>query len=120
MLDLRKMLRTVNSLLVMLSLLFTVAQANREAWGAADQLEELLQEQTKVRREDKVKELQRREQLENLKREQNSSQLQRQLDQSKQENFKLEERRLDQCSAVLTQGFHIDSDMAIRSAPFEQ
>ena len=66
-------------------LLLPLSQAGDSALGAADQVEELLQDQSKARREEKVKELQRQERIENLKRDQDASQSQRQLEQLKQE-----------------------------------
>ena len=58
--------------------------APRSAWPAADQLEEIRQEQTKDRQKKQLEDLKRQEQLENLKRDQQIQQVQRELEQIKQ------------------------------------
>jgi uncharacterized protein YaiL (DUF2058 family) len=65
-------------LTVLMSFLLLGASA---VFAAEDQLNEILQEQTKARQEEKARELKRQEQLENLKREQDLNRQQHQLDQ---------------------------------------
>ena len=70
-------------------------------FAAEDQVNEILQEQTKARQEEKARELKRQEQLDNLKREQDLNQQQRQLDQIKQQ--KSEPTQPQQPEAAQTQ-----------------
>ena len=70
-------------------------------WAAADQLEEIRQEQTKTRQQEQVKELRQREQIENLKRDQQINQSQQELDQLKQQ--KVDEQSQKQPQANQTQ-----------------
>ena len=70
------MLTSAVNLPVSLIVVFLICSTN-DVHGAADQLEEVMKEQSKARQEEKVKALQRQEQIENLKRDQQSSQSQR-------------------------------------------
>ena len=70
--------------LIVFFIVIVLIYATNEARGAADQLEEVLKQQTKARQEEKVKALQRQEQIDSLKRDQQSSQSQQQLDRLKQ------------------------------------
>ena len=63
---------------VCLILMMSALVQPRLAWTAADQLEEIQQEQTKARQEQKAKELKAREQLEAVKRDQQANQAQQQ------------------------------------------
>ena len=54
-------------------------------FAAEDQLNEILQEQTKARQEEKARELKRQEPLENLRRDQDLNQQQHELDHIKQQ-----------------------------------
>ena len=65
----------------LLLLLAGLSLAPWRAWSAAD--DHLVKDQEKVRREEKLKELQRQEQMENFRREQEIQELQRKLGESR-------------------------------------
>jgi hypothetical protein len=71
------------SIVIPVGVTLVLALSSAPSWGAADQVGEMLKEQTKARQEDKAKAVERQEQLENLKRDHESQRAQQQLDQQK-------------------------------------